>query len=368
MKAKDIIQIMENWAPLFLAESKWDNVGLQMGSREKEVRRLLLCLDVSKGAVQKALSQNTDMILSHHPLFFKTLRHIDTETLKGQMIRDLLLKDITLYSAHTNLDAAKDGVSYVLANLLGLQEISLLHQTKEKPLYKLGVFVPKTHASVVQKAMLDKGAGHVGAYSHCSFSLEGEGTFMPLAGAKPFIGTENEMSRVQEVKIETVLPEEKVGDVILAMKKAHPYEEAAYDLYVLQNQKERYGYGCVGLLNKPMRLLDLAAWIRETLQVSDLRYAGDPQSIISKVALSGGDGTDFIESAAQSGAQVFITGDLRHHDVQLAMEQGIFLIDAGHYDTEKHILKAMAKRLKPQMKEVEIDLYEENEYEFCRPE
>src|SRR5699024_10408337 len=165
---KQVFKTLEKWAPRSLAY-EWDNVGLQVGSYDAKVKKILVTLDVLNNAVDEAIEHDVDLIVAHHPLLFQPLKQIDFQTPKGKIIQKLIKHDISVYASHTNLDIAEAGVNDLLSDALNLQEKrSLIPYTTEK-LVKLVVFVPATHADDVRQALSDAGAGHIGNYSHCTF-------------------------------------------------------------------------------------------------------------------------------------------------------------------------------------------------------
>ncbi len=245
MRCDKIIKIIEDWAPKSIAWEK-DNVGLQVGSLRREVKNILLCLDVNEKVVDEAVKQNCNLIISHHPLLFISLKKIDTEKDKtSRIIEKLIKKDITLYSAHTNLDFTKDGVSFQLANKLKLTNQKFLLNLSSN-LNKLIVFVPLDYADKVAAAMHTAGAGIIGEYSNCSFRTLGTGTFKGSEKSNPKVGIKNKIESVEEVKIEVVVNSFDLKKIIAEIKKVHPYEEVAYDVYPLVNENVNYGMGVVG--------------------------------------------------------------------------------------------------------------------------
>ena len=345
MKLNRIIQKMENIASIKLAENKWDNSGLQVGDENSEIRKIMLVLDVTIEVVNRAIEQNVDLIISHHPMLFSNIKKIDKRDKKGKIIFELIKNDIAVYSAHTNLDACLEGVSVQLAKKLEIDTYKILDITQSEKIYKLCVFVPVSHSEEVREAIINNGAGHIGNYSHCSFCSKGEGTFKPLDGTNPFIGEKNILEKVNEVKIESIICESKIEKVLKEMLKVHPYEEVAYDLFEINGSNIEYGYGRVGDLEISRSLKSLAKDVKDKLNCDYVKFYGDENRSIKKVALSGGDGTEFIEHAIRENVDVFITGDIRHHDVQLANENNLCLIDASHFNTEVVILPVLKEML-----------------------
>ncbi|MFP7493611.1 Nif3-like dinuclear metal center hexameric protein [Terribacillus saccharophilus] len=325
----DVIRHFEAWCPPSLAED-WDNVGLQVGTLERVVTGVLTTLDVTEAVVDEAILQEANLIIAHHPLLFAPPRKLDTHTPKGRVIQKILKHDITVYAAHTNLDAVKGGVNDLMADALGLDQKRVFLPSGYQGFKKLIVFVPKTHEQKVKDALHDNGAGNIGNYEKVSFVSEGSGYFQPNDDANPFIGQAGEIEKVEEVRIEVLVPEEKVNDAVAAMLKAHPYEEAAYDVYSVATKGKAYGLGRVGKLPAPMSLLELAELVKERYAVQHVRFTGDASASVETVAVLGGSGRGYIDQAMQQ-ADVYITGDLTFHESQDAMLAGLCLIDPGHY-------------------------------------
>ncbi|RYG74717.1 Nif3-like dinuclear metal center hexameric protein [Lentibacillus lipolyticus] len=336
----DVFKTMEAWAPKYLAYD-WDNVGMQIGSSQKPVHRVMVSLDVLESTVDEAIENNVDLIIAHHPLLFKPLKQLDTDSPKGRVIQKLLAHDISVYAAHTNLDAARGGVNDMLCDLLGIHNREILVKNYTEKLIKIAVFVPNTHADDVREAMGQQGAGHIGDYSHCTFQSAGQGTFKPLEGSNPYIGSEGSLEFVDEVKLETIIPEQNLSSVVEAMIAAHPYEEAAYDLYPVENSGVSYGLGRIGTLTEPLTLAELCERVKHTLDIPAVKVTGDLSETVKRIAVLGGSGEKYIQAAKQMGADVYISGDMTFHPAQDAKESGLSLIDAGHY-AEK-IMKGYTK-------------------------
>ncbi|WP_163526383.1 Nif3-like dinuclear metal center hexameric protein [Halobacillus ihumii] len=345
IQAKDVVQQLEQISPKHYAFD-WDNVGLQVGSLHKPVSNVMVTLDVVESVVDEAVEKNVDLIIAHHPLLFVSLKQINTDTPKGRVISKLIQHGIAVYAAHTNLDVAAGGVNDVMADLLGLKNLVPMIETGQDELVKLAVFVPKDFADPLRNAISEAGAGHIGAYSHCTFQSAGQGTFMPLDGTDPFIGQRGELEKVDEYRLETIFPKSKLSSVLGAMNHAHPYEEAAYDLYPVLNVGEKRGVGRVGKLSNEITLEDLCNRVKRQYDVPALRYVGAPDRLVKTVAILGGSGEKYIHDAKKAGADVYITGDLSFHLAQDAEQMGLALIDPGH-----HVEKVVAPRLQQLLQE-----------------
>jgi dinuclear metal center YbgI/SA1388 family protein len=339
-----IIQALEQWVPKRFA-MEGDRIGLQVGTLNKDVHKVMVTLDVMvEEVVDEAINQKVDLIIAHHAAIYKPLSNLLTDTPAGRIYQKLLRHDIAVYVAHTNFDIVSGGMNDLLAEALKLNHIEVMEPTHTQNYKKLVVFVPKEHVDAVHQAISQAGAGWIGNYSHCSFQSEGQGTFMPGEGTNPFIGSKNKLERVDEVRIETVVPAEKLHTVVRAMLKAHPYEEVAYDVFPLEIEGERWGLGRMGVLSDSLTLDELAIKVKETFDLSGVRIVGDGTRKITKVAVLGGTGDGFVHTAAFRGADVLITGDIGYHTGHDAQALGISLIDAGH-NIEKIMKKAVQKYL-----------------------
>jgi dinuclear metal center YbgI/SA1388 family protein len=259
------------------------------------------------------------------------------------MIQMLVKNNITLYSAHTNLDFTKQGVSYSLAKRFQLKKIRFLKNLSQNQ-FKLAVFVPASHVSKVAEAIHQSGGGIIGEYSNCSFRTTGTGTFKGSDESNPSIGNKGVLESVEEVKLEVLVDKWKFNKVINSLKKAHPYEEVAYDVYTLQNDNINYGIGAIGELNEAMNINDFLSFVSSKLKISTLRYTKNDKKKIKSVAVCGGSCGELIDEAIKQNADAFITADLKYHTFQDA-EGNILLIDAGHYETELPILNEIKSRL-----------------------
>ncbi len=343
MKCYDIIKFIEDWAHPGIAWDK-DNVGLQVGSAENVLTNILLCLDVNERVVEEAVRKKCNLILSHHPLLFRAIKKIDTNSDKtSKTIQKLIKNNITLYSAHTNLDFTKDGVSFKLAERLKLEKINFLKNIESNQ-FKLAVFVPVSNVEEVAEAIYKAGGGIIGEYSYCSFRTIGTGTFKGSEKSNPAIGRKMKIEYTDEIKLEVLIDSFRSSKIISAMIDAHPYEEVAYDIYPLANQNINYGIGVIGKLPEPMSKKSFLEYVAKHLKIRIFRYSGGKKGNINAVAVCGGSGSDLLHFAVQKGADAFITADVKYHIFDEA--NNILLIDAGHYETEIFVLSEMEKKLK----------------------
>lgn len=333
MKIKEVVSALERFAPLPLQDG-FDNAGLQIGLTEAEATGALLCLDVTEAVLDEAIASGCNLIISHHPLIFKGYKSITGKDYVERCILKAIKNDLVIYSAHTNLDNAPQGVNYKIAEKIGLTNIQIL-DPKANALVKLVTFVPSAHANAVREALFAAGCGCIGNYDSCSYNLEGEGTFRAQEGAHPLCGTVGELHKETEIRIETILPEYKSKDAIKALLSAHPYEEPAYDLYPLQNKWTQVGSGVIGELSEPETELEFLKRIKKTFEVGCLKHNKLSGRLIQKVALCGGAGAFLIPNAIAHRADVFITGEIKYHDY-FGRDTDILLAEIGHYESEQY--------------------------------
>ena len=326
----------------------WDNPGLQVGAPDWPVRRVLVTLDVTAEVLDEAGRVEGTFVIAHHPLLFRPLARLTPDTAAGRLALAAARAGTAVAAAHTNLDVTDDGAGTndPVVAVLGLEAVTpLTTELRDGARVKLIAFVPPEAVDGVLDAVSAAGAGRIGEYERCSFRVEGTGTFRPLPGSDPYSGEGiGQDAHERELRLEMELPRARAGAVVAALIAAHPYDEVAYDLVPLLDGA-RNGFGRVGTLPQPLPLAEVAAAIRDGLPAPHLRYAGDPERPISRVAIVGGAGDSLVAAAQASGAQVYVTGDLRHHVTLDARTQGLALIDAGHHATEVAAMPTFLARL-----------------------
>lgn len=333
MKIKEIVSALERFAPLPLQDG-FDNAGLQIGLTEAEATGALLCLDVTEAVLDEAIALGYNLIISHHPLIFKGYKSITGRDYVERCILKAIKNDIVIYSAHTNLDNAPGGVNFKMAEKIGLSNVRVL-EPKENALLKLVTFVPVSHVESVRKALFAAGCGCIGNYDACSYNVEGEGTFRAQAGCRPFCGDIGNLHTEKETRIETILPAYKKAEAIRALSSVHPYEEPVFDVYPLQNNWMQAGAGVIGELETPETELEFLKHIKKTFEVKCLRHNKLNGREIQTVALCGGAGAFLMPLAIRSGADVFITGEIKYHDY-FGHDTDILLAEIGHYESEQY--------------------------------
>lgn len=343
---KDFQKEFENIAPPAIAW-KGDNVGLQIGRGSDAITNILVSLDATMDVAIEAKKKKANLIVTHHPLLFHPLKNVTPQSRVGALVLYLAEHKINLYAAHTNLDSVRWGVNFILAQALGLNNVSILSPLNES-LTKIAVFVPHNHAEQVAAAMHNAGAGTFSKYDTCSFRTEGTGTFRGMNDAKPFVGKVGKVERAQEIRLEMLCETWKVDSVLAAMIKAHPYEEVAYDVYPLVNRNTEYGLGAIGSFNKPLSTNNFLKFVANKLNTGPLRFSQGPASI-RRVAVCGGSGSKLINEAVDQGADAMVTADVKYHTFQ-EFEGKILLVDAGHYETEHHVLPVVENKIREILK------------------
>lgn len=333
MKIKEIVSALERFAPLPL-QDRFDNAGLQIGLTDAKATGVLLCLDVTEAVLDEAIALGYNLVIAHHPLLFKDYKSITGRDYVERCILKAIKNDIVVYAAHTNLDNAGGGVSFKMAEKLGLKNLRVL-EPKENALLKLVTFVPVAQASEVRNALFSAGCGCIGNYDSCSYNVEGKGTFRAQEGTHPYCGMIGKLHTETEVRIETILPAYQKEEVLQALLAVHPYEEPAFDFYPLQNIWQQAGAGVIGELSHPEAELDFLKKVKKTFEVECLRYNKPMGREIQKVALCGGAGAFLIPLAIRQGADAFITGEIKYHEY-FGHEGDILLTEIGHYESEQY--------------------------------
>ena len=342
----DCLAVLEQAYPPRWAES-WDAVGLSVGDRHIPVERVLFAVDPTLEVAQEARDYGAQLLITHHPLFLRGVHGVPGDSPGGAVVQTLIRAGCALYTAHTNADVARPGVSDALADALGVLDTEPIESAAGDDLDKIIVFVPGDSRARVLDAMAEAGAGSIGDYDRCAWWGDGTGTFRPGAEASPAIGKAGRVEEVAEARLEMVAPRGRRAAIVSAMRAAHPYEEPAFDVVPLAVPSDR-GMGRIGRLASPVSLADFAATVAAALPATaaGVRVAGDPERPVQRVAVCGGTGGSLAGAAARAGADVLVTADGRHHYVLDAVaETGIALIDVAHWASEWPWLEHAAARL-----------------------
>ncbi len=366
MKVSTLVDLLDRLYPFALAE-EWDNVGLVVGDSKAEATGVLFCLDVTHDVLDEAIAAGCNVVVTHHPVIFRGIKRINIAELQGGLIAKALTHGVSLIALHTNLDSAVGGLNDTLCELLELIEVKPLVDSGHERFFKLAVFVPPSHAEKVRLALCAQGAGVIGDYVDCSFSIAGEGSFRGLEGrTKPFSGTPGKLERANELRLEVLLRREIAGRVIGALHEAHPYEEVAYDLYPLHNKEKGTGLARIGKLATPE---PFRAFIRrvESLGILVTRVLGDDARTVRKVALCSGAGADFLPNAISAGADVYVTAEIKHHLGLAAAHKGMALVETDHYTLERLHWPKLAGLLNEQHKDLKTKVSERGPELWRRP-
>ncbi len=335
---------LEEIAPTSLAES-WDNVGLLVGDPKQDISGVMLTIDYTRAVAAEAAARKCDLIVAYHPPIFETLKRLKPDSL----IVDAIRRGVAIYSPHTALDVVKGGTNDVLADALGLTDRKALKAPEGKAThYKLATFVPQEALERVSQAVFEVGAGVIGNYSSCSFQTGGTGTFFGDAESKPAVGQSGKLERAAEIRFETLVPIGKAELVIAALRKSHPYEEPAFDLNVLAptqgTDARSVGLGLIGSL-PTTPVATIAGRLKSELGLAHLLIAGPIDAVVSRAAICAGSGGIFLDDAIAGEAQLYITGEMRHHDALKAAELGMTVICTLHSNSERAILGRLKTRL-----------------------
>ena len=343
MKIKEVISALEMFAPLPLQDG-FDNAGLQVGLTDVEATGALLCLDVTEAIVDEAIALGYNLIVSHHPLIFKGYKSLTGKYYVERCVMKAIKHDIVIFSMHTNLDNAPQGVNYKIAEKLGLRHVSIL-EAKENALLKLVTFVPTERAGEVREALFAAGCGCIGNYDKCSYNIEGKGTFRAGEETNPYCGAIGELHEENETRIETILPAFLKQSVTRALIGAHPYEEPAYDFYPLANQWTQTGAGVIGELPEEINEGDFLQQVKQIFGAGCVKHSRLTDRPIRKVALCGGAGAFLLPNAVSAQADVFITGEVKYHDY-FNYEGRILIAEIGHYESEQYTTEIFQNLLK----------------------
>ena len=332
MKIGELLSAIEFFAAPELQE-EYDNAGLITGKKDWDCTGALCTLDVTVNVVKEAVEKGCNLIVAHHPIIFRGLKRINGNNYVEQVIIEAIKNDIAIYAAHTNLDNVVLGVNNTIAEKLGLQNITIL-QPKYKMLRRLITFAPIDKAGDVRKAVFAAGAGHIGKYSECSFNSEGTGTFKAEEGADPYVGDVGKQHQEKEIKIEIVYPFYLETQVVKALVDNHPYEEVAYDIFTMENVHYGIGAGTIGELQTEMEEQAFLKMLKERFGLKVIRHTSLREQPIKKVAICGGAGSFLIRKALSSGADIYISSDIKYHEFFDA-EGKMIVADIGHYESEQ---------------------------------
>jgi dinuclear metal center YbgI/SA1388 family protein len=347
-----VTEFLDRFAPPGLA-ARWDNVGLLLGDPAAPLHKVMTCLTVTPETAAEAVDGGAQLIVTHHPILFRPVQRLTAGTSEGRMPLALARAGVAVYSPHTAFDNTAGGINDLLARRLELGDLAPLRRGDERQ-YKVVVFVPDQDLARVSDALFAAGAGQIGQYRECSFRLAGTGTFFGSETTNPTVGQKGRREEVREWRLEVVCPEGCLNEVLTAMRRAHSYEEPAYDVYPLRPAAGRPGEGRIGRLPRAVRLADLAGSVQRALGAGMLQVVGDPNRLVERVAVVCGAGGEFLPDAVRARADVLLTGEMRFHDYLAARAQGLALVLPGHYATERCGVEELATQLQARWPELRV--------------
>ncbi len=340
MKIAEIIQTIENFAPISYQES-YDNAGLLIGDILADCTGVLICLDAIEDVIDEAIVKKCNLVIAHHPIIFSGIKKIIGKNYIERVVIKAIKHEIAIYACHTNLDNVKLGVNNIIADKLGLQNRKIL-EPKSSILKKLYTYVPSENKDTLLNALFAAGAGNIGNYSECSFSVDGVGTFKGNENSNPTIGEKNNRSTELETKIEVIFPNYLESKILKTLKENHPYEEVAYEIITLDNSYQDIGSGLIGELERPLSESDFLSFLKENMQTDCIRHTAFLNRKIQKVALCGGSGSFLLSKAIAQHADIFISADFKYHQFFDADNQ-IIIADIGHYESEQFTVQLFNK-------------------------
>jgi dinuclear metal center YbgI/SA1388 family protein len=345
MLLKQLTAALNQIAPLAYAEP-WDNTGLLTGDPAQQISKILLAIDYTTAVAGEARDLHCDLVIAYHPPIFSAVKRITAEGSSG-LIHDAIRRGVAIYSPHTAWDAATGGTNDFLADSLGLSDVAPLRYIQPTPNYlKLVTFVPESSVEAVSSALFARGAGHIGNYHSCSFRTAGIGTFFGEPGTHPTVGEVGKLERQPEIRLETIIPIARANEMVATLLKVHPYEEPAYDLTPLAGMPIVAGHGRVGTVTTPMTLATVAEQLKVKLQLPALLVAGDLSHAVKRVAICAGAGGELLDAAIAAKADLYLTGELRHHDALKAEQAGMGVVCTLHSNSERPSLKRLQARLR----------------------
>ena len=346
MKIKDLEKLLEDWAPLSLQES-YDNCGLLVGDGETKISSVLVSLDVTEEVILEAIHRDANIIVAHHPIIFKGLKSLTGDNEVERCIIMAIKNDIALYAIHTNLDNISGGVSFAMGEALGLSNMKIL-SPKKPGFFQLVTHVPRKYTKIVSEALFDAGAGRVGSYDQCKFTVQGNSSFRALKGSNPYKGDVGNLELTTEDRLELIVPIECKELVEKALINSHPYEQVSYAWLEMSNSSQDIGFGVIGELETELSDKDFINKIKKVFGVKVIKHTNSKSNLVKRVALCGGSGSEFLADAIKLKSDAYITSDISYHRFFDA-KKVIFLADIGHWESEQHTIQLITDYIRSKM-------------------
>lgn len=355
MKLHQITSYLEKTAPLSYQES-YDNSGLLVGDRNKEVTKVLLCIDSLESIIDEAIEKKCELVIAHHPIVFSGLKSLTGKNYIEKTILKAIKNDIAIYACHTNLDNVfQNGVNQKMAESIGLTNTKIL-SPKSGMMSKLIVYCPSDKPDEIEKVrenLFQNGAGHISDYSNCSFNSEGKGTYLPGESTNPAYGQKGKTNFMNETKIEVLVTNHEVRRIVKEVNEVHPYEEVAYEIIPISNPNQQIGSGMIGELPNEIDTFEFLKSLKIKMKTDCVRHTDFHKKTVKKIAICGGAGSFLLKNAIRQQADVFITGDYKYHQFFDAQEQ-IIIADIGHFESEQFTIDLFQDILAPEFKSLEF--------------
>ena len=355
MKLSKIIESLEKWAPSIYQES-YDNSGLIIGNINSDIKGCLITLDCTEKVIEEAIKKKCNLIISHHPILFKSINKINYDDWESRVIKKSIQNEINIYAFHTNLDNVSDGVNKKICDILKINNPQVLRK-KESLSCKLDIYIPENDKDEFLKNVFNSGGGIIGNYSECSYQISGKGTYLPNKESNPKIGDINKKQIIDEIKLEIFFNKTFMEDIRDCINKYHPYDEPTYHIYNTLNTSKNIGSGMFG--ERKIEFDSLVSEIKKSFNVKSIRHTNILNNKISKIAVCGGSGSFLIQDAISVGADVFITSDIKYHDFFQA-DNKITIIDIGHYEGEQFTKDLIYEYLSKKFLNIALHLSNEN--------
>ena len=355
MKLSKIIESLEKWAPSIYQES-YDNSGLIIGNINSDIKGCLITLDCTEKVIEEAIKKKCNLIISHHPILFKSINKINYDDWESRVIKKSIQNEINIYAFHTNLDNVSDGVNKKICDILKINNPQVLRK-KESLSCKLDIYIPENDKDEFLKNVFNSGAGNIGNYSECSYQISGKGTYLPNKESNPKIGDINKKQIINEIKLEIFFNKTFMEDIRDCINRYHPYDEPTYHIYNTLNISKNIGSGMFG--DRKIEFDSLVSEIKKSFNVKSIRHTNILNNKISKIAVCGGSGSFLIQDAISVGADVFITSDIKYHDFFQA-DNKITIIDIGHYEGEQFTKDLIYEYLSKKFLNIALHLSNEN--------